>query len=717
MGWLWDLLTRTPRYAGKNCWQWTETSKDPHVPIEGVLQAFRAMGPRAAPALIELLATDSVWADQVIHLLVGWGSPVLPHLAAASLRHSNQTVRERCGQALGQSGVAGAWALAAALGAPHEPQATVAQFLAASRGQDPPPRDTMIWAVCQLGSSAVPALVEALRGDKVESRALIDEVLHRLGAAAVMPVLIGMLQRKSKEVRAAAATAAELLAASEDEMWRLVQQGPAVVSVALLKKLKDRSWQPSEADRSAFAEVGRQAEQWEEPGNSMLFRCRQTLSAQQEGIRCLTISPDGKMLASSCNNRSNATVQLWSLPDGQPIQTLSGHTGGVSCLAISPDGKVLVAGGDDKTVRLWSLPDGQSLQTFSGHTDPVRCLAISPDGRMLASGAVDGPGRLWSLPDGGVLKKFYVRDECVVQVEFLGARLVNLSNIPVEFLTIRSDGKMLVAGGHDGRWGWIRLWSLPDGQVLHQPYGEEGLLTCLALSPDGKVLAAGSEDGSVQVVVLGQPRLEWQTLVRASAQGNLGKLPDLWPVVTLTGHTASIELLAISPDGKVLVSGARNRDVRLWSLPDGRPLRTLTLEHPVSNRAIFDVSNLVISPDGKVLAASATAYADGRMLGGIVRLWSLPDGRPLQILAGHTEPITCMAFSPDGQVLVSGGSDKTIRLWTRELVRLSGLPVGQLSAADWTWIEETLQSDQMDTNDRNGLKLILTLGSHGHCAD
>ena len=91
------------------------------------------------------------------------------------------------------------------------------------------------------------------------------------------------------------------------------------------------------------------------------------------------------------------TIRLWSLPEGISLHSLEGHIAGVRCLAISPDGRVLASGSDDHTIRLWSLPDGVVLKTLKGHTAEVSCLAISPDGRVLASGGVDKAVRLWVL--------------------------------------------------------------------------------------------------------------------------------------------------------------------------------------------------------------------------------------------------------------------------------------------------------------------------------
>jgi hypothetical protein len=79
-------------------------------------------------------------------------------------------------------------------------------------------------------------------------------------------------------------------------------------------------------------------------------------------------------------------VAVWSLPEGRPLTTLQGHENIVWALSITPDGKTLASGSNDKTVKLWSLPEGRLLATLEGHTGgPVR-LVFTPDGRVLVSG-------------------------------------------------------------------------------------------------------------------------------------------------------------------------------------------------------------------------------------------------------------------------------------------------------------------------------------------
>ncbi len=337
------------------------------------------------------------------------------------------------------------------------------------------------------------------------------------------------------------------------------------------------------------------------------------------------------------------------------LATLKGHRGKINTLAITLDGHKVVSGSDDKSVRLWQLPTGSPLKTLDeGLGGQVGSLAVSPDGQILASGGGgwDYAIELLWLPDGTPLKTLKKHKKQIRE------------------LTISNDGKFLSSASDDKT---ICLWSLPDGQLVKTLKGHKDDVKCVAFSPAGQLLATGSQDKTLR----------------------LWSLPTGEALNVLEGHKDTIHCLAITPRGQLLVSGADDKTICLWELPSGRLLKTLA---GFSDKAI---TSLAISPNGQLLASGNTDK--------MVRLWRLPEGTPLTTLEGHEDAVRCLAISPAGQLLASGSNDKTVRLWQLSAIRLSHIPIEQSTLQDITWVQKTLQSEDISDNESNWLNFLLAL--------
>jgi WD40 repeat protein len=196
-----------------------------------------------------------------------------------------------------------------------------------------------------------------------------------------------------------------------------------------------------------------------------------------------------------------------------------------------------------------------------------------------------------------------------------------------------TGGPLLASAGADQK---VILWNVAEGKTVHV-LAAGTTVRSLAMSPDGKLLAGGGENGVVQF---------WDTTT--------GK-----PAARLTGHGDYVLALAFSADGKLLASGGYNNQVILWEMPAGKKLLDVTAQPPPPKTEPGPpntVHALAFSPDRTLLAAGGS---DGQ-----VHLFTTADGKYVRSLAGHTSTVTGLQFHPGGTVLASSSKDRTVRLWT-----------------------------------------------------
>jgi len=177
---------------------------------------------------------------------------------------------------------------------------------------------------------------------------------------------------------------------------------------------------------------------------------------------------------------------------------------------------------------------------------------------------------------------------------------------------------------------WLRpltpSFSTPGGRLVCTLTGNSSSVDSIAVTPDGKRLISGSFDTALRI---------W----------DLEKREELF---TLTGHRSRVNAVVVTPDGKRLISGSQDSILKVWSLTKGEELLTLT-----GHRS--RVNALAVTPDGEWLISSSSDKT--------LKVWNLQKGEELFTLTGHRSKVNAVAVTPDGKRLISGSSDRTLKVW------------------------------------------------------
>ncbi len=293
-------------------------------------------------------------------------------------------------------------------------------------------------------------------------------------------------------------------------------------------------------------------------------------------------------------------ISIWNMRTNQRYRLPRAHEGRVYSLAFSPDGSLLVSSGDDCAINLINIDTKIISVRLKKHDDWVVTVAFHPEGTQFVSGSYDGVIHLWELAS-------LTQSQSFVD---LGA---------MHCVTFSPDGRFIATGHRDGR---VCLRELSTG-IIREMMGHGGAVWQIVFSPTDSLVASASDDHTIRLwdIHSGESRI-------------------------LRGHTRSVRWLDFSQDGQVLASSSDDQTVRLWQIETGTFLRQIRTRPRLGGPVAFN---------GETLATSSEM--------GAILLWNQKTGQQTRIWQGYTNRIEALAFSPDGSMLVSSGTDLKLRIW------------------------------------------------------
>ncbi len=351
----------------------------------------------------------------------------------------------------------------------------------------------------------------------------------------------------------------------------------------------------------------------------------------------LLVSPDGRTFISAGGN----SVEIWDAQTGLRLRQFPFATLFVYSVELTPDGKLLaVAQARSQKMRFWDLTSGEEVHPFGDDAPQSARAALSPNGELLAT--LDGPRpptvSIWDMRKGKKIRT-------IEGVEHLPSIVRNLVFSP--------DGNLL-AFPHASGFG---VWDVAVGKKLYQlNLGAKVQPGCSAFSSDSKLLAAAT----------------------FPVPFNPDHTIHLWDMATgkeigvLKGHDSYITALAAVPKRNLLVSASRDGTIRFWDLATRRE----TSRHS----SYSQTRAFAFYRDGRTMI-----WGDGN--GAIHRL-NVDKGREDRTPAEKANALDWVAFSPDGQTLISTGEGK-IGLWEP----LTGKPREFVDAQVPFAAQKTLSSD------------------------
>ena len=416
------------------------------------------------------------------------------------------------------------------------------------------------------------------------------------------------------------------------------------------------------------------------------------LGRADELVKRADAAAAGENFKAAVRHLRDARWQLPYLPPGLPehVTRVLGesrmrHAARVNALAYSPDNATVASASSDFTVKVWDIGNGREIVTYRGHVDqpddPTRNgpnsgtnplgaadVAFHPKGKVIAS-ASGNQVHTWDPATGKLIKV-----------------VVNLgkNDKPIKTVAFSPDGKQLAVGSDDGI---LRVVESDTGKEVFTSPPRNARIEKVAFSPNGKLIAAG--DNNQQVAVYA-PQAKGNTLVM-SVQGidlgavagvaftadsgavfacgrdgkvrlTAGPTPDGGSAPTTAtklreyvGHSGTVNSLAVTADGKFLVTGGEDKSVRVWDVASGKQLRSFQGHTDA-------VTAVAVRGDGRQVAS---ASGDGAM-----RVWDLTTVDDHKALTDAKESLWALALSPDGKHLAAAGADKMIRVYAAETGKL-----------------------------------------------
>ncbi len=385
---------------------------------------------------------------------------------------------------------------------------------------------------------------------------------------------------------------------------------------------------------------------WKCPGFTLEFSpfvLVKEIPGHYDAVTHLSWSPDSRFLLSSSKDMTTRLIPIEAI-SGFPGAVLSGHKDQVLGAWFSLDMSRIYTVSRDAALFIWEFDQNkgtleqkkqelqeeeyrtksrksekgeklyiQSWKSVSRHYfqqnhAKLTCVDFHSKTGLLACGFSSGIFGIWELPD------------------FINIHCLSMSQKKINSVVFNQSGEWLALGS--STFGQLLVWEWQSESYILKQQSHQYDMQCLAYSQDGQYIATGGDDGKVKL---------WSTV-------------SGFCFVTFTEHSAGISALEFVKGKQVIFSASLDGTVRAFDLIRYRNFRTFTSPSPVQ------FYSLAVDPSGEVVCAGSQDSFE-------IYVWSIQTGKLLDIVSGHSGPVSALAFSPIDGILASASWDKTIKLW------------------------------------------------------
>jgi WD40 repeat protein len=382
------------------------------------------------------------------------------------------------------------------------------------------------------------------------------------------------------------------------------------------------------------------------------FSLKKVLDCNGLPITTVACSPDGEHIAGGF---LNGIIAQWDITNdgdlGELPQVFQAHDGRIWSIDYSPDGTRLISASRDNTVKVWNTVSGTLLKPpLERHNGTVFSAAFSPDGKKIASGSKDRTITIWDAENSKEIRTFSGNTHWVWAT------------------ALSPDGKYLVSGSLDNT---LMVWDTGKGREVKRLTEHTDRVYAIAFSPDEQSFVSGSWDGTI---------IKWDI-----NGGTVYSVAVLHPDPSVKSKVLTV---AYSHDGRYFVSGTAGGVIKLWDAISCKELGTLSGWNETSQTNTWsEVHAASFSPDDKYIILG---FGDGIIKIIDFETWYISkadsDSAPGIVRAnfqGHSGIVSSVAWSPDGEHIVSASWDNTAKVWGVSATGTGQEPVHTLSHAGY----------------------------------